>query len=111
MSHVAEVIELRSIVTDKGTESKVAVLPLPHRLRDTFLTAAHEWDLRELNITTLANRALTGGKVTGGYIRSEGEHPRVRRESGDLLLGDSGQQQASGEQAAQLPKATSAEAQ
>lgn len=111
VAHVAEAKELRGIVTEKGTESKVAVLPSPHRLRDTFLTAAHECDVRELNIKTLANHALPGGDVTDGYIRPDVEHLRacVEKVAG-FLLGKAGQQQASGEQAAQPAKATSAEA-
>ncbi len=76
VSHVAEAKELRGIVTAQGTESKVAVLPSPHRLRDTFLTAAHECHLRELDMKTLANHALPGGDVTQGYIRPDLEHLR-----------------------------------
>lgn len=111
VTHVAEAKELRGIVTEKGTESKVAVLPSPHRLRDTFLTAAHECDVRELNIKTLANHALPGGDVTEGYIRPDVAHLRacVEKVAG-FFLGKAGQQQTSGEQAAQPAKATSAEA-
>lgn len=87
------------------------MLPSPHRLRDTFLTAAHECDVRELNIKTLANHALPGGDGTEGYIRPDVEHlcACVEKVAG-FLLGKAGQQQASGEQAAQPAKATSAEA-
>jgi integrase len=93
VSHVAEVKELRGIVTAKGTESKVGVLPSPHRLRDTFLTAAHECDVRELNIKTLANHALPGGDVTDGYIRPDVEHLRACVEKvASFLLGKAGQQ-------------------
>lgn len=88
VSHVAEVKELRGIVTEKGTESKVGVLPSPHRLRDTFLTAAHECDVRELNIKTLANHAMPGGDVTEGYIRPDVEHLRACVEKvASFLLG------------------------
>lgn len=91
VAHVAEAKELRGIVTEKGTESKVAVLPSPHRLRDTFLSAAHECDLRELNIKTLANHALPGGDVTEGYIRPDVEHLRACVEKvASFLLGKAG---------------------
>jgi hypothetical protein len=93
VAHVAEAKELRGIVTEKGTESKVAVLPSPHRLRDTFLTAAHECDVRELNIKTLANHALPGGDVTEGYIRPDVEHLRACVEKvASFLLSKAGQE-------------------
>lgn len=92
VSHVAEAKELRGVVTEKGTETKVAVLPSPHRLRDTFLTAAHECYLRELDIKTLANHALPGGDVTQGYIRPDVEHLRACVEKvATYLLGKAGQ--------------------
>jgi hypothetical protein len=101
VSQVAEVKELRGIVTEKGTPSKAGVLPSPHRLRDTFLTAAHECDVRELNIKTLANHALPGGDETDGCIRPDVEHLRVCVEKvATFLLGKAGQEDYAGESAA-----------
>lgn len=101
VAHVAEAKELRGIVTEKGTESKVAVLPSPHRLRDTFLTAAHECDVRELNIKTLANHALPGGDVTEGYIRPDVEHLRACVEKVVAFLLGKARQHGAAESAAQ----------
>lgn len=93
VSHVAEPKELRSIKTAEGKETKVTVLPSPHRLRDTFLTAAHECYLRELDIKTLANHALPGGDVTQGYIRPDVEHLRACVERvASFLLGKVGEE-------------------
>ena len=93
VAHVAEAKELRGIVIELGRELKVGVLPSPHRLRDTFLTAAHECDVRELNIKTLANHALPGGDVTEGYIRPNGGHLRACVEKvASFLLSKAGQQ-------------------
>lgn len=77
VSHVAEAKELRAAKTAANHETKVAVLPTPHRLRDTFITAAHECELKDLNIKTLVNHALPGGDVTQGYVRPDVEHLRA----------------------------------
>lgn len=74
--HVVEAKQLATVRNDQGRESKVAVLPTPHRLRDTYLTAARECHLRELDIKTLANHALPCGDVTQDYIRPDIEHLR-----------------------------------
>jgi integrase len=59
------------------TGRKVGFLPSPHRLRDTFCTAAHESRVHPLDLKVLVNHALSGGDVTEGYIRPSIEHLRV----------------------------------
>lgn len=56
---------------------KVQHLPGPHRLRDTYATAAHEVGVHPLDLKLLLNHALPGeGDVTLGYIRPSLEHLR-----------------------------------
>lgn len=56
---------------------KVLHLPGPHRLRDTFATAAHEAGVHPFDLKLLLNHALPGeGDVTLGYIRPSLEHLR-----------------------------------
>ena len=57
---------------------KVLFLPTPHRLRDTFATAAHEARVHPLDLKVLMNHALPAADdVTLGYIRPSIEHLRV----------------------------------
>jgi integrase len=50
-------------------------LPSPHRLRDTFATAAHEANVTELDLKLLMNHMLPrSGSVTQRYIRPSVEH-------------------------------------
>jgi hypothetical protein len=55
----------------------VTVLPPPHRLRDTFASAAHEARVHPLDLKVLMNHALPEtGDVTEGYIRPSLDHLR-----------------------------------
>jgi integrase len=66
---------------------KVRFLPSPHRLRDTFATAAHEAGVHPLDLKVLLNHALPAADdVTMGYIRPSLEHLReaVERVAGFL---------------------------
>lgn len=49
-------------------------IPSPHRLRDTFATAASEAGLARQEIKLLMNHVLPQGDVTDGYIRNSPEH-------------------------------------
>jgi len=72
VTHVVEAKEQRYV----GTR-KVAYLPSPHRLRDTFATAAHESRVHPLDLKVLMNHALPAADdVTLGYIRPSVEHLR-----------------------------------
>ncbi len=52
-------------------------MPSPHRLRDTYLTAAHEAGLSPWDIKILVNHTLPdSGDVTAGYLRPSLEHLR-----------------------------------
>jgi integrase len=76
VSYVAQAKEQRY----DGKGGKVAFLPSPHRLRDTFATAGHEARLHPLDLKVLMNHALAGGDVTEGYIRPSVEHLRESAE-------------------------------
>ncbi len=68
---------------------KVRWLPSPHRLRDTFATAAHEAGVHPLDLKVLMNHALPAADdVTMGYIRPSVEHLRasVERVAGFLRV-------------------------
>lgn len=52
-------------------------LPSPHRLRDTFATAADEAGLSRQAVKLLMNHTLPKGDVTEGYIRNSEEHMRA----------------------------------
>lgn len=73
--HLEESKEQRRV---KG--KKVTVLPSPHRLRDTYATAAHEAGVAGLDIKVLLNHRLPGGDVTAGYIRQQEKHLRECQE-------------------------------
>lgn len=49
-------------------------LPSPHRLLDTFATAASEAELARQEIKLLMNHVLPQGDVTDGYTRNSPEH-------------------------------------
>ena len=60
---------------------KVGILPSPHRLRDTFASAAHEARVHPLDLKVLMNHRLSGSDdVTEGYIRPSVEHLRESTE-------------------------------
>lgn len=77
VTHVQEPKEQRQI-----HGRKVARLPSPHRLRDTFATAAHEARVHPLDLKVLLNHALPApDDVTQGYIRPSTEHLRASAEA------------------------------
>jgi integrase len=91
VSHIVEVDEQR-IVDGKHLRG---FLPSPHRLRDTFLSAAHDCGVSPLDQKTLANHALPSGDITEGYIRPGLEHLReVAEKIAAFLLGKAGQRPA-----------------
>lgn len=73
VTHVQEMKE-RGIGPDgkRGEE-----LPSPHRLRDTFATAASGAGLETREVMVLMNHVLPKGDVTEGYIRDSEEHLRA----------------------------------
>jgi integrase len=77
LTHVREPKEQRVVAG-----RKVRHLPSPHRLRDTFASAAHEGGVHPLDLKVLLNHALPGtGDVTEGYIRPSEEHLRGSAEA------------------------------
>jgi len=62
------------------SELKEAGQPSPHRLRDTFATAAHEAGVASLDIKVLMNHVLPQGDVTEGYMRPAMEHLLAQQE-------------------------------
>jgi integrase len=53
-----------------------ATLPSPHRLRDTFATAAHEARVHPFDLKALMNHRLGSRDVTEGYVRPSMDHLR-----------------------------------
>lgn len=91
VSHLVEVDEQR-IVDGKHLRG---FLPSPHRLRDTFLSAAHDCNVSPLDQKALANHALPSSDITEGYIRPGQEHLReVAEKIAAFLLGKAGQRPA-----------------
>jgi integrase len=78
VSHVAQPKEQRYDAEGR----KVGYLPSPHRLRDTFATAAYQAGVRKLPLKVLMNHALAkGDDVTEDYIDpSDIDHLRVSAE-------------------------------
>lgn len=62
------------------SELKEAGQPSPHRLRDTFATAAHEAGVSLFDTKILMNHVLPQGDVTEGYMRPTVEHLRAQQE-------------------------------
>lgn len=62
------------------SELKEGGQPSPHRLRDTFATAAHEAGIASLDIKILMNHALPQGDVTEDYMRPTLDHLRAQQE-------------------------------
>lgn len=62
------------------SELKEEGQPSPHRLRDTFATAAHESGVALLDTKKLMNHQLPSGDVTEGYMRPALEHLRLQHE-------------------------------
>lgn len=73
---VTHVQELKEPRVEAGKRD--GKLPSPHRLRDTFATAAHEAAVPWIDLKVLLNHALPGTtNVTAGYIRPSVEHLRA----------------------------------
>ena len=71
-THVVEAKQQRTVAG-----RKVRHLPSPHRLRDTFASAAHEAGVHPLDLKVLMNHALPAADdVTQAYIRPSLEHLR-----------------------------------
>jgi integrase len=83
VTHVVEPKEQRQVAGRKRRH-----LPSPHRLRDTFASAAHEARVHPLDLKVLMNHALPAADdVTEGYIRPSLEHLRGAVEAiGAFLL-------------------------
>ena len=76
VTHVAQVKEQRYVAGKKTT-----TFPSPHRLRDTFATAAHEAGVDLYDLKVLMNHALpSSNDVTWGYVRVSVEHLRAATE-------------------------------
>lgn len=72
VTHVQEAKQQRLVAG-----RKVSHLPSPHRLRDTFASAAHEVGVNPLDLKVLMNHALPAADdVTQGYIRPSLGHLR-----------------------------------
>lgn len=91
ISHIIEVDEQREV---EGKRLR-GFIPSPHRLRDTFLSAAHDCNVSPLDQKALANHALPSGDITEGYIRPGLEHLReVAEKIAAFLLAKAGQRPA-----------------
>jgi integrase len=62
------------------SELKEAGQPSPHRLRDTFATAAHEAGVLLFDTKILMNHGTSGNDVTEGYMRPTMEHLAKQQE-------------------------------
>ncbi len=81
VTHVAQTKEQRYVGGKKTT-----TYPSPHRLRDTFATAAHSAGVDQLSLKVLMNHSLPGGDVTEGYIRPQDARLRDAAERIAALL-------------------------
>lgn len=69
-------------------EPKEEGRPSPHRLRDTYATAAHEAGVARLDQKILMNHVLSdGGDVTEGYQRPSWNHIVLQQERISAFLG------------------------
>ena len=74
-------------------EPKEKDLPSPHRLRDTYTTAANAVGLSIYDIEVLTNHRPAKSSVTAGYVRQDVEHlRRCQQAITDYLLGQIGPQ-------------------
>ena len=74
--HVPQVKEQRYV-----GDQKLTTVPSPHRLRDTFASAAHEAGVDPLSLKVLMNHVLpASGDVTQGYIWPSTVHLRTQAE-------------------------------
>lgn len=79
--HVTHTDSLRES-SDKSKE-----MPSPHRLRDTFASAAHEAGVHPLDLKVLMNHVVSdSGNVTEGYIRPSVDHLRTAVERVSAFL-------------------------
>lgn len=58
----------------------------PHRLRDTYISAAHELDVNVLDIKVLVNHRFASRDVTDGYKRASVERLREHQERVSTFL-------------------------
>jgi len=65
---------------NKSRWRKRNALPTPHRLRDTWASAANEAGVGLIAIKVLMNHSLPEADVTQGYIRPSGEYLRQAQE-------------------------------
>lgn len=102
LTHVRQVQHLRDVRGEDGVVRKVKSMPSPHRLRDTFATAAHEAGVHPFDRKALMNHKLPESDVTEGYTRPSDDHLRKAADRvADFLLAKAGV----GEQAAQRASA------
>ncbi|MGE3171536.1 MAG: tyrosine-type recombinase/integrase [Planctomycetota bacterium] len=73
--HVTHLYEARVMRYVDGKRLP-ATLPSPHRLRDTFATAAHEAGVHPFDLKILMNHSLASKDVTEGYVRPSDGHLR-----------------------------------
>lgn len=99
VTHVREAKEQRyQLEPDGKTRRKRRYLPSPHRLRDTFASAAHEARVHPFDLKLLMNHTLPASQdVTEGYIRPSIDHLRgcVEMITGFLLEKIQGKELAS----------------
>ncbi len=82
VTHVQQVKEQRYLAGRKTT-----TFPSPHRLRDTFASAAHEAGVDWYDLKVLMNHALpSSGDVTMGYVRVSVDHLREAAEKISAFL-------------------------
>lgn len=96
---MAEAKQYKYVEQADGKVKKEQSLPGPHRLRNTWATAANECGVDLLSIKTLMGHALpSGGDVTLGYMRPSDAHLKVQAEKvAAFLLAKAGIDAATGE--------------